>query len=68
MTCIPGVVHVVWNTQAQNISQAQIQSQIDVLTQDFRRTNPDVAQVPGVWQGLVADARRVPRSRWVDEV
>jgi hypothetical protein len=68
VTCIPGVVHVVWNTQAQNISQAQIQSQIDVLNQDFRRTNSDVVQVPGVWQGLVADACRAPRSRWVDEV
>lgn len=57
ITRIPVVVHVVWNTQAQNISDAQIQSQIDVLNRDFRKTNPDVAQVPQVWQPLVADAR-----------
>jgi hypothetical protein len=57
ITRIPVVVHVVWNTQAQNISDAQIQSQIDVLNRDFRKTNPDVAQVPQVWQSLVADAR-----------
>ena len=52
---IPVVVHVVWRTPAQNISEALIQSQIDVLNRDFRRLNPDVAQVPAVWQGLVAD-------------
>jgi hypothetical protein len=57
VTRIPVVVHVVWNTQAQNISDAQIWSQIDVLNQDFRRTNPDSSQVPQVWQDVVADAR-----------
>ena len=50
------VVHVVWNTAAQNISDAQVTSQIDVLNRDFRATNPDVANVP-VFAGLVADAR-----------
>jgi hypothetical protein len=34
---IPVVVHVVYNTAAQNISDAQIQSQIDVLNADFRK-------------------------------
>jgi Pregnancy-associated plasma protein-A/Repeat of unknown function (DUF346) len=53
---IPVVVHVVWNTAAQNISDAQIHTQIDVLNRDFRRLNPDVSQVPGVWQSLVGDA------------
>jgi hypothetical protein len=54
---IPVVVHVVWNTAAQTISDAQITSQIDVLNQDFRATNPDVSTVPSVFAGLVADAR-----------
>jgi hypothetical protein len=54
---IPVVVHVVWNTAAQNISAAQITSQIDVLNHDFRATNADVANVPSVFAGLVADAR-----------
>ena len=53
---IPVVVHVVWNTAAQNVSEAQIRSQIDVLNRDFRRTNPDVSQTPGVFQALTADA------------
>ena len=54
---IPCVVHVVWNTNAQNISQAQIDSQIDVLNRDFRATNPDTSIVPGVFSGLIADTR-----------
>ncbi len=52
---IPVVVHVVYNTTAQNISDAQIQSQIDVLNADFRKLNADVGQVPSVWTSLVAD-------------
>jgi hypothetical protein len=57
VTRIPVVAHVVWNTTQQNISDAQIQSQIDVLNQDFRMTNPDIAQVPAIWQSVTADAR-----------
>ncbi|WUJ68158.1 zinc metalloprotease [Kribbella soli] len=54
---IPCVVHVVWNTNAQNISQAQIDSQIDVLNRDYRATNPDTSIVPSVFSGLIADSR-----------
>jgi hypothetical protein len=52
---IPVVVHVVHNSPAENISDAQVNSQIDVLNRDFRRLNPDISQVPSVWQSLVAD-------------
>src|SRR5215217_2281439 len=45
-TRIPVVVHVVYNTTAQNISDEQIQSQIDVLSADFRKLNADVSTVP----------------------
>ncbi|WP_204344410.1 M43 family zinc metalloprotease [Psychroserpens algicola] len=38
---IPVVVHVIYRTSNENISDAQIQSQIDVLNEDFRRTNAD---------------------------
>jgi hypothetical protein len=54
---IPVVVHVVWREEAQNISDAQVHSQLDVLNADFRRRNNDVARVPAVWQPLAADAR-----------
>jgi len=53
---IPVVVHVVWETNTHNISDAQIQSQIDVLNEDFRRTNIDAINTPNVWQGIAADS------------
>ncbi|MCL4129854.1 UNVERIFIED_CONTAM: hypothetical protein GTU68_065460 [Idotea baltica] len=42
---IPVVVHVVYRTSTENISDAQIQSQIDVLNADFRRLNSDADNV-----------------------
>jgi len=56
---LPVVVHVVHHPQApeQNISDEQIHSQLNVLNQDFRRSNPDVVNVPDPWRPLVADAR-----------
>ncbi|MFF7690200.1 zinc metalloprotease [Streptomyces syringium] len=57
VTRIPVVVHVVFNTAEQNISENQVNSQIDVLNQDFRALNPDIDQVPPVWKPLVADSR-----------
>lgn len=36
---IPVVVHVVWNTAADNITDAQVCSQIQVLNEDFARLN-----------------------------
>ncbi len=57
VTVIPVVVHVVYKTATQNISDAQIQSQIDVLNRDFRKTNPDVNSTPAVFKPLCADAR-----------
>ncbi|MCY7350990.1 MAG: zinc metalloprotease [Cytophagaceae bacterium] len=50
------VVHVVYNTAKENISAAQINSQIRVLNRDFRAKNPDKSKVPSVWKGLTADA------------
>lgn len=38
---IPVVVNVLYRTTAENISAAQIQSQIDVLNEDFSATNAD---------------------------
>ena len=56
-TRIPTVVHVVYSTAAQNISDAQIQSQIAVLNRDFRQKNADVGTVPVAFSTFVADAR-----------
>ena len=54
---IPVVVHVIYNTAAQDISDAQIHSQIDVLNRDFRRLNADASSTPSVFAGVAADAR-----------
>jgi len=51
------VVNVVYQTDAQNVSSAQIKSQIDVLNRDYAATNPDKSKVPEVWKGLVSDSR-----------
>ncbi len=52
---IPVVVHIVYNSTQQNITDQQIQSQIDVLNSDFRRTNIDKIMTPNVWQSIAAD-------------
>src|SRR3954447_192516 len=54
---IPVVVHVVFVSDAQNISDEQVQSQIDVLNQDFRATNADRDIVPPAFSGVIADTR-----------
>src|ERR1041385_8461024 len=45
---VPVVFHVVYNTAEQNISDAQLQSQVDALNEDFTNTNADGANVPSV--------------------
>lgn len=57
VTVIPVVVHVVSSTTAGNISDAQINSQIDVLNRDYRKLNPDLSSLPPVFAPLAADAR-----------
>src|SRR4030095_6526274 len=52
---IPCVVHVVWNTPIQNISEDQVLSQIDVLNADFRRRNFDTINTPIPFKPLGAD-------------
>ena len=53
---LPVVVHVVYRTDEENVSDEQVASQIAVLNQDYRATNPDRDRVPDAWTGLVADA------------
>lgn len=57
VTLIPVVVHVVYHSAAQNISDEQVRSQITTLNQDFRATNADLARVPEPFRDLVADTR-----------
>ncbi|MBL0024835.1 MAG: M43 family zinc metalloprotease [Saprospiraceae bacterium] len=54
---IPVVFHVVSDiaVPVQNISDAQIQSQIDVLNQDYRASNSDFSNTPAIFSGVAAD-------------
>lgn len=52
---IPVVVNVLYKTAAENISLAQIQSQIDVLNDDFNATNSDYNNVPSLFSGVKAN-------------
>lgn len=53
---IPVVVHVVYNTAAENISDAQIASQIVALNRDYSAGNPDKSITPTPWKGLIVDS------------
>ncbi|GIV23045.1 MAG: hypothetical protein KatS3mg025_0704 [Bacteroidia bacterium] len=53
---IPVVVHIVYRTASENITDAQVQSQIDVLNEDFRRLNADTTNTPSLFAGVAADA------------
>ncbi len=72
---IPVYVHVLYRTNRENISLSQINSQIDVLNEDFRRTNSDANRVPSQFANLAADTqvqfrlvdvdrRRTSRRSW----
>jgi hypothetical protein len=57
ITTVPVVVHVVFQTPEQNISDQQIAGQIDALNRDYRLKNPDVANVPPPFEPLATDVR-----------
>jgi hypothetical protein len=46
---IPVHFNVLYNTTAQNISNAQLQSQIDVLNEDYGATNSDYNSTPSIF-------------------
>lgn len=52
---IPVVVHVLYSTTGENISDAQIQSQLDVLNEDYHKLNSDYTKTPSAFAGQVAD-------------
>ncbi len=52
---IPVVVHILYNESAQNISDAQVLSQIAVLNRDYGKHNADTSAIPGYYSSLAAD-------------
>ena len=54
---IPVVIHIIYNNSAQNISDAQVMSQLKALNEDFRRLNADASQTPEAFKSSAADCR-----------
>jgi hypothetical protein len=52
---IPVVVNILYRTAAENISNAQIQSQTDVLNQDYTATNTDFSSIPPEFATVAAN-------------
>lgn len=57
---VPIVVHIIHNPgelpgEGQNLSDAQVQAQIDVLNEDFSATNPNFGDTPARWAGDVGN-------------
>ncbi|WP_298507646.1 zinc metalloprotease [uncultured Kordia sp.] len=52
---IPVYIHIVYSNNNENISDAQINSQMAVLNDDFRRANNDANQTPSLFEPVAAD-------------
>jgi hypothetical protein len=72
---IPVVFHIVYKTTVQNISDARISAQMDVLNKDYRRMNSDTNLIPAVWKSIAPDceinfcmAHRDPNGNWTDGI
>lgn len=66
---IPVVFHVVYKNNTEDISQAQILSQLEVINEDFRRQNIDAINTPAEFASVAADteinfclAQRTPEN------
>jgi hypothetical protein len=49
---IPVVFHVLWNAPFQQVSDARIKEQIDILNRDFQAKNADIEMVPEPFRSL----------------
>ena len=52
---LPVVFHIVYSSASENISEAQILSQMTVLNEDFRKLNSNFSSTPQAFQPLAAD-------------
>jgi hypothetical protein len=72
---IPVVVHILYHFPEEKISDAQVQSQLEVLNQCFRRGNADSVNTPARFKPLAADceiefklALSDPRKRYTSGI
>ena len=56
---IPVVIHVLYHSNNQNVSDQQVLSQLTVLNNDYRRLNADTIYTPAPFKSVAADTRIV---------
>ncbi|MGI9580212.1 M43 family zinc metalloprotease [Chryseobacterium sp. RRHN12] len=56
---IPVVVNLIYSIPAENLSDAQIQDQIDVLNEDLSATNSDISKIPAEFQPFSAGDTKI---------
>ena len=54
---IPVVVHVVYKNSTENVSDAQINAQIQILNDDFQRLNADAVNTPVAFQSVAGSTK-----------
>lgn len=54
---IPTVIHILYNTDEQNLPDSVIYNQMAVLNEDFRRMNEDTTNTPDFFKPIAADMR-----------
>ena len=52
---IPVVVHILYHTQDQKLTDAQINNQINILNECFRKKNADTVNIPARFKSLATD-------------
>jgi len=52
---IPVIVHILYRTSDENISDEQVRSQIEVLNKEFRKIHADTSKIPVSFRSLAAD-------------
>lgn len=63
---IPVVFHIIHDFGTENISDAQILDQMDILNEDFRKLNADTSNIITEFQGIAADCEIEFRLAQID--
>ncbi len=53
---IPVVVHIVWHSSSENVSDEAVLSQVEALNQDFNGENEDLSEVPDEFKPFISRA------------
>ncbi len=57
VTVLPVVVHIVYNSPSENLTDQKIYTMIEKLNLDFRRHNPDTTDTPDAFKPLAGDTQ-----------